>query len=151
MKSDRIGSFAEIYLFSYGAKRIMGIYFLTFALVYLILGKIGTASDVTLDLWTALQMMVACMLIGYGQELIVPVARLSVKRAAWWMLWAVGVTIGSVLVWGWFDGFPPWCGIVFCVLMTLGLAALLLGLLYDSRRETRQLNEHLKAYQDNLK
>ncbi len=150
MNENKINRFADLYLFAYSSKSTMAIYYVAFVLVYLFLGKISMETDVVLEFRTAIEMIIACMLIGFGQGLIVPVERLNLIRSAAWLAWSSAVTIGFMLAFNWFDGFPPWCGIAFSIFMILAFAALLLGLLFDYRRETRRLNEHLKKYQENL-
>lgn len=150
MKQEKNGMFTELYLFAYGSKSTMALYYMAFVLLYLILGKVSMQTSVSLDFATALQMMVVCVLIGFGQRIIVPVKRFGMMRCAVWVTWATLVTVGAVLVFKWFDGFPAWCGVLFCALMMFAFAALVLGLLFDSQRETRKLNEHLKIYQSDL-
>ncbi|MDL2301110.1 hypothetical protein LJC58_02010 [Lachnospiraceae bacterium OttesenSCG-928-D06] len=151
MKINQSSKFSDIYLFAYNSKSTMSLYFMAFVLLYLFLGKISVAASVVLDFPTAIQMLIASIFIGFGQEFIVPIQRLSMKRCIVWIAWATCITIGSVLALKWFDGFPTWCGIVFCILIILAFAALLLGLLFFSQRETKKLNEHLKAFQNSLR
>lgn len=150
MKKTETGRFSDLYLFAYNAKTTMALYFMAFVLFYLFLGIISMETDVVLDFTKAIQMLFASMVIGFGQELIVPVEQFNATRCAFWMALASAATICSVVLFRWFDGFPVWCGIVFCTAAVVGFAALLLGLLFDSRRETKKLNEHLKVYQNNL-
>jgi hypothetical protein len=147
MEGKQNGKFAGLYLFSMKAKSTMAIYFMAFTIFYFAIGKFGGVEGVSLSFWTALQMMVSCMIIGFGQTLIVPPEKLLIWRGVLWVAFASAVTIGFALLFRWFEGFPFWCVIAFCGVTPIGFAALLLGLVFDTRHETQKLNEHLKEYQ----
>jgi hypothetical protein len=151
MDQKQNNGFARLYLFALKAKGTTGVYFMGFVCFYLVIGAVSGKVDVSIDIWKTMQMIVACIMIGFGQALIVPTEKLSVSRGVFWLALSSIVTIGFTLLFGWFEGFPAWCAIVFCGVLTVRLAAYLLGLLFDTRHETEKLNEHLKEYQQRLR
>jgi hypothetical protein len=151
MKNKQNGKFAELFLFAVKAKETMGVYFMVFTVFYLVIGELGGVESVSLDMGKVAQMVGICILIGLGQALIVPLEKFSVPRGVIWVSLSAAVTVGFAILARWFEGFPIWCGIVFCGIMIIGFSAFLLGLLFDTRRETERLNEHLKAYQQELR
>ncbi|WP_258728732.1 DUF3021 family protein [Bacillus atrophaeus] len=140
--------FNKFYLFSYESKGTMGMYFASFVVVYLIFGRISVGPDINLDLWTAVQMVAACGLIGFSQRAIVTKDLLSMKRCFLWGLFSSVVTVSFTIGFGWFDGFPLWCGIVFCTVMIIGYMMMWLALYWESERETRKLNKKLREFQE---
>ncbi len=72
------------YLFIYEAKTTSGVYFLAFSVLYLFLG-LAVPERITIDLFTAIQMMIACFLIGFSQHIIIPYEKVTVKRAFIWL------------------------------------------------------------------
>lgn len=149
MKKNYGGGFASLYLFSYEAKNTAALYFLASVIVYLGLGKITNSSD-SLNVWTALQMVIACSLIGFSQKLIVPLEKLDIKRSIIWIVLSSTIVISFALGFNWFGAFPLWCTILYCVVLVIGFAMLTIGLLFDSKRETQKLDAALKAYQKKL-
>jgi hypothetical protein len=150
MNKKQNSAFARLYLFAMKAKGTTGIYFMGFVCFYFVICAVSGNVDVSIGIWKAVQMVVACIAIGFGQAVIVPTEKLSVPRGALWLTLSSFVTIGFTLFFGWFKGFPPWSAVVFCSFLIAGLAAYLLGLIFDTRRETEKLNEHLKEYQHRL-
>jgi hypothetical protein len=108
------------------AKGTTGIYFMGFVCFYFVMGAAIGKADVSIGIWKALQMIVACIVIGFGQSAIVPTEKLSVSRGALWLSISSVVTVGFPLLFGWFEGYPAWCAVVFCALLIVGLAAYLL-------------------------
>jgi hypothetical protein len=151
MNKKHNNGFERLYLFAMKAKGTMGIYFMGFVCFYFVICVASGEANVFIDIRKALQMVVACIVIGFGQAAIVPVEKLSLQRGAVWLALSSAVTVGFSLLFGWFEGYPAWCAAVFCALLIVGLAAYLLGLLFDTRRETEKLNEYLKEYQQRLR
>lgn len=140
-------AFASLYAWTAKAKYTMGIFFLAYVLLYLFLGLIAVDSAVTLDLPTAIEMLFACFGIGLLQQAIIPMGKLSRPRCALWMVSGSLITLAFSLIFGWFTGFPLWCFILFLLLPTLGMGALILAYYIDLSRETQQLNEGLRRFQ----
>jgi|GEM_PF-913860 len=139
--------FARLYLWSASAKYTMSIFFILFVLLYLFLGFAAAGPDVTLDLFTALQMAFAGLLIGLMQQGIIPSHRLTRLRGALWAMLSILVTVAFSLIFGWFSGFPGWCLPVFLAVVLVCDGAALLGDFFELYRETRQLNRQLEQYQ----
>lgn len=138
--------FARLYLWTTKAKYTMGMFFLAFVLVYLLFGLIGGHEN-TLDLFTAIQMMFACFLIGIAQQAILPKDKLSKARCAWWVVAGALITLAFSLLFGWFSTFPLWCAIVFFAVLVMGMFAMILGYFIELHRETQVLNRRLAEFQ----
>ncbi|MDL2293678.1 DUF3021 family protein [Ruminococcaceae bacterium OttesenSCG-928-D13] len=149
MNSEKLkySGFARLYLWTTKAKYTMGIFFLMHVLVYLLLGLLNEGAAVTLDFFTAVQMMFACFFIGILQQWILPVEKLSRARCVLWVVSGVAVTLVFNLVFGWFRPFPLWCLILFLLLTALGMVAMILGYYLQLHQETKHLNRRLEQYQ----
>lgn len=135
------------YLFIYETKLIVCLYFSAFVLLFLVFCSLATGEAVGVDLWTVVQMMLACLLIGFGKSLLLPEARLSARRGLLWGGWTTAVTVGFAWGFHWFAAYPAWCGIVFCAVAAFSTIFLWLAVLWDARKESRLLNGALQAYQ----
>lgn len=154
MNSEKIknSGFARLYLWTAKAKYTMGIFFVAFVFVYLLFGLISEGPAVTLDFFTAVQMVFACFFIGILQQAILPVEKLSRSRCILWVASGVAVTLVFSLVFKWFAQFPLWCFIVFTVFIAIGMVAMIAGYYLELHRETKRLNRSLEQYQKrNLK
>ena len=140
--------FARLYLWTAKAKYTMGIFYLAYTLVYLILSAIASESKVALDLFTAIEMMFCCFFIGLAQQGIVPLDKLTKPRCAVWAGTGLLITMGFSLVFGWFSPFPPWCFILFLIMVAMGMLALLLGSFIELYWETKILNRQLERFQN---
>lgn len=141
------GAFEKFYLLGYESKGVAGLYFSAFVLLYFLLGGITVGTDISLGFWHCIQMAIACIFIGVCQRIIIPRELLSVGRCLIWGACASVITVGFAVGFGWYDVFPLWCGIMFCVVMPVGYMALWPAFYWQSKRETQQLNEKLKAFQ----
>ncbi|MDL2218612.1 hypothetical protein LJC27_08155 [Christensenellaceae bacterium OttesenSCG-928-M15] len=139
--------FARLYLWTTKAKYTMGMFFLVFVLAYLLFGLINGGPAVTLDFFTAVQMMFASFFIGIAQQAIIPGDKLTKARCAWWIVTGVCTTLAFSLLFGWFSPFPPWCAAVFFAVLIVGMLAMILGYFIELRRETRVLNQRLAQFQ----
>ena len=113
----------------------------------MIFGMIGEEPDHLLDFFTAIQMMFACFFIGIAQQGIVPMEKLTKSRGALWIAIGTLIALSFSLVFGWFSAFPSWCLVLFLVLLSMAMAALLLGHYIELHRETRALNRQLEKFQ----
>ncbi|MDL2293514.1 DUF3021 domain-containing protein [Ruminococcaceae bacterium OttesenSCG-928-D13] len=152
MNGERLknSGFARMYLWTTKAKYTMGIFFIVHVLGYLLLGLLGLLGDgaaVTLDFFTAVQMMFACYLIGVLQQWILPAEKLSRARCVLWGVSGVAATLVFNLVFGWFRSFPTWYLILFLLFVALGMVAIILGYYLQLHRETKHLNRRLEQYQ----
>lgn len=139
-------SFARLYLWVSKAKFSMGILFVAFTLLYLFLGIINGV-DVSIDLFSALQMVFACFFIGIAQQLILPKGKLSSFRCALFVVCGGLVTLAFGLGFGWFVQFPSWCMPSFILIMALGMIAMVVSDYLELHRETKLLNRKLAQFQ----
>lgn len=139
--------FAKLYLWTAKAKFTMGIFFVAFVLAYLFFGFITEGTTASLGFFTAVQMMFACFFIGIAQQLILPTDKLTKPRCILWIAVGVAITFVFSLVFGWFAGFPLWCGIAFIVVLTMGMVAMILSCYLELHRETKLLNKQLVQFQ----
>lgn len=70
----------DLYLFIFDVKTTGCIYFVAFVFFYLAFGIINPANSTVIDFWTFMQIMLACLLIGFGQGFILPKNDLSIPR-----------------------------------------------------------------------
>jgi hypothetical protein len=138
---------ARLYLWVTKAKYTMGIFFVAFVVVYLFFGLVSEGALVTLDFFTALEMVFACFFIGLLQQIIIPMGRLNRSRCALWIVSGVLITLVFSLVFRWFERFPLWCFILFMIFMALGMGAIILGYYLELNRETQRLNRGLEQFQ----
>ena len=140
--------FARLYLWTAKAKYTMGILYLAYTFVYLILGVIASETEVALDLFTAIEMMFCCFFIGLAQQGIVPLGKLTKPRCAVWTGTGLLITVGFSLAFGWFSTFPSWCFVLFLVMLAMGMLAVLLGSFIELYWETKLLNRQLEKFQN---
>lgn len=141
--------FAHLYLWMSKAKFTMGIFFVFFALVYLVLGTLFVSSPIALTLWRAVQMMFVCFFIGLAQQIILPAEKLTPLRCLVWMVLGSGVTLLSSLVFQWFALFPAWCLVLFILLTLVAMGAILVSYYLELQYETRKLNQQLENFKKN--
>lgn len=149
MNSEKLknSGFAQLYLWTTKAKYTMGIFFVVYVFVYLLLGVLCDGATATLNFFTAVQMIFACLFIGLLQQAILPVEKLSRTRCVLWVASGVALTLLFSLVFGWFRPFPLWCLIVFLLVMAMGMTAMIAGYYLELHRETKRLNRSLEQYQ----
>ncbi|MDL2324272.1 hypothetical protein LJC61_03860 [Ruminococcaceae bacterium OttesenSCG-928-A16] len=149
MNSDRFknSGFAKLYLWTTKAKYTMGIFFVAFVMFYLLFGLISDGPAISLDFFTAIQMVFACFFIGIAQQVILPVEKLNRTRCVLWVASGVLITLAFGLGFGWFRHFPRWCFIVFLLIMAAAMMAMILSYYLELHRETKRLNRGLTAFQ----
>jgi hypothetical protein len=138
---------ARLYLWVTKAKYTMGIFFVGFVIVYLFFGLVSGGALVTLDFFTAVEMVFACFFIGLSQQIIIPLDRLNRSRCALWILSGELITLVFSLVFRWFERFPLWCFISYMIFIALGMGAVILGYYLELSRETQRLNRGLEQFQ----
>lgn len=143
----RNSGFARLYLWTTKAKYTMGIFFVMHVLIYLLLGLLAEGAAITLDFFTAFQMMFSCFSIGVLQQVLLPAEKLSRARCALWVGSGVAVPLLFNLVFGWFQPFPRWCLLVFLLFTALGMMAMIVAYYLQLHRETKHLNQRLEQYQ----
>jgi hypothetical protein len=143
-------SFALLYLWMAKAKYIMGILYLAYTLMYLMLGLMAGVS-MTLDLFTAIQMLFAAFFIGIAKQAILPKNNLTKLRSALWVASATAISLLFNFIFKWYAPFPAWCFIVFLVASVMGMMALLLSYYLELHQETKALNLHLENFQSKMK
>lgn len=149
MNSEKFknSGFAKLYLWTTKAKYTMGIFYVAFVMFYLLFGLVGDGPAITLDFFTAVQMVFACFFIGIVQQAILPVEKLNRIRCVLWIVSGVLITLAFSLGFGWFSAFPTWCFIVFLLITAAAMVAMLLSYYLELHRETRRLNRGLAQFQ----
>ncbi len=144
----RESAFARFYIWSTAAKSIMGLFFLFFVFMYLLMGLVSSGPPVELDFFTALEMAFAAFFAGVLQYILVPGGdKLTHSRSLAWVLSSTLVTLVFSLVFRWFEAFPLWCPITFFTLTATGVAMMVEYYRLKLARETRRLNEQLEQFQ----
>lgn len=149
MNSEKFknSGFAKLYLWTTKAKYTMGIFYVAFVMFYLLFGLLGDGPAVTLDFFTAIQMLFACFFIGIVKQAVLPVEKLNRPRCVLWVVSGVLITLAFSLVFKWFQSFPRWCFIVFLLFVAVAMVAMLLGYYLELHRETKRLNRGLAQFQ----
>lgn len=139
--------FARLYVWMTKAKSTMGLFFSVFVVVYLLFGLINEGLTVSLDLFTAIEMVFACFFIGLSQQILLPSEKLTKARCAVWISSGMVITLAFSLIFDWFARFPLWCVFLFAVVIAMGMMAMIIGFDLELRRETRRLNRQLEQFQ----
>lgn len=139
---------AFLYLWFTKAKYTMGIFYVYFVFLYLLFGVVSEGPAVTLDLFTAIEMVFACFLIGVAQQAIIPTEKLVKSRCILWVVSGTVITLIFSLAFNWFARFPFWGAIAFNLLVCLGLFIMLLSYFLELHRETKSLNRRLAEFQN---
>ncbi|NLX64188.1 MAG: hypothetical protein GX022_05360 [Clostridiaceae bacterium] len=129
----------------------MGILFALYVVVYLFFGIVIKEIDVSLNFFTAVQMLFTCLIIGIMQQIFIPLDKISPLRCAVWIASGAVITVLSELVFRWFRLFPAWCFPVFTVFMILGMLFMVLAIYLELHRETKNLNHNLEKFQKKRK
>jgi hypothetical protein len=136
----------DFYLFMFDVKTTGCIYFVAFVFFYLVFGVINPSLSTTLDFWTSMQIMLACLLIGFGQGIILPKNNLSVPRIIIWGIWALVVTVSFSEGFQWFQLYPRWYSFGFYSIIAISFIFFWLALNWRLERETKELNHALGKY-----
>lgn len=151
MKDNKIFDFIQrYYLFIYNVKVTAGVYFMEFATLYLLFG-LSSETSIKLDLWTALQMLLACFIIGFSIFIITPYEKFSAKRASICTVLCSFTTIVFSIYFNWFEGFTNWSKIAFYLIIIVGFGLLWPAMKWYTEAEDKKLNYKLKEYQKSLK
>ena len=149
MKKDFVNSgFARLYTWMTKAKYTMGIFFALYVVFYLFFGIIIKDMNVSLNFFTAVQMLFTCLLIGIMQQIFIPLDKISLIRCAAWIASGTVITVLAELMFRWFSLFPAWCFPVFTVFMILGMLFMVLAVYLELHRETKSLNRNLEIFQN---
>lgn len=143
--------FTRFYLWMIEAKVIMGLFFVYFVFMYLLLGLISSGPVVGLDFFTAVQMVFACFFIGLEQQLLLPGDKISKTRGMLWVLLGTLTALVFSLVFRWFAAFPLWCWVVFLFFACIGMGAMLYRNQLKLKRETWRLNQQLEQFKKQQK
>jgi len=126
----------------------MGLFFVYFVFMYLLLGLISEGPAVTLDFFTAVEMVFAAFFVGVAQQILLPGGDGITKvRSFLWILSGTLITFIFSTVFRWFHKFPLWCFIVFIVLTAWGIGAMIYRYYLQLQRETKRLNQQLEQFQ----
>lgn len=136
----------DLYLFMFDVKTTGCIYFVAFVFFYLVYGNIVPGRSTTLDFWTSMQIMIACLLIGFGQGLIIPKDNICVPRILLWGLWSIIVTISFSEGFHWFNTYPRWYNLTFYGIIAVSFLFMWLALYWRLQRGTKELNDALNKF-----
>ncbi|WP_428910760.1 hypothetical protein [Niallia sp. Krafla_26] len=139
----------DFYLFMFDVKTTGCIYFVAFVFFYFVFGVINDRYWVTLDFWTSMQIMLACLLIGVGQGIFLPKNHLSLPRIIIWAVWALLVTVGFSEGFQWFQMYPRWYSFGFYSIIAISFFFFWVALNWRLERETKELNHALVKYKKN--
>ena len=139
---------AKLYLWAAEAKLTMGILFVVFVMVYLLLGFVTKTEGTAIDFFRALQMVLACFFIGILQQLILHDKSLTKPRCTLCIFSGVFITLAFCFVFSWFAQFPYWCFLAFIAIITICLVMLLVSRYLELHRETKLLNVGLAEFQN---
>jgi uncharacterized membrane protein YjfL (UPF0719 family) len=137
-----------LYLQLFDIKTTTCIYFVVFVFFYLVYGGIDPDSSTMLEFSTSVQILFACLLIGFGQALILPKNELSVPRILLWGGCSLIVTIGFTEGFKWFGTYPKWYSIVFYGIIAISFLFIWLAFYWRSQSETKELNEALNKFKE---
>lgn len=141
--------YGKFFLWVSKAKFTMGVFYVAYTMVYLFFGLLAQGPSIALGLLPAIEMLLACFLIGIAQQIILPVDKLNKTRCVLWVAVGFVITLGFSLGFGWFKQFPGWCLPVFILVLVLGMAAATVSYYLELHRETRLLNRKLQQFQNN--
>ena len=141
----------DLYLFLFDVKTTACVYFVTFVFFYLVYEIIDPSSSTTLDLWTSMQILIACLLIGFGQGLILTRNGLSVLRIFLWGVWSLFITISFSEGFHWFNRYPRWYSLTFYGIIAISILFIWLVLDWRLQRETQELNDALNKFKGSSK
>lgn len=139
---------ANVFLFMYDVKSIGCIYFVAFVIFYLAFGIFDKDMEVTLDFYTAMEIMVASLLIGFGKVLMIQNNNISIPRILIWGTWSLSITIGFSSGFQWFSMYPDWYKIVFYGIITISFLLVWFVLYFSMLKETMILNDALNNYKE---
>lgn len=139
--------YARLFAWVAKAKFTMGLFFAVYVVLFLLLGLLIEGTAVTLDFFTALEMMIACFLIGVLQQFILPMDKHNQVRKTLWVVSGAFVTLLFGLVFQWFKAFPVWCFPAFVAAILIGLLLVILSDHLELHNETKQLNRNLAQFQ----
>jgi hypothetical protein len=141
--------FARLYTWITKAKLTMGIFFMMHVILFLFFGLIIDGIKVSLDFYSAIEMLFACFFIGLLQQALIPQEKFTRVRCALWIVSSTSVTLLFGLVFQWFKLFPAWCFPVFISSEVIGMLFMILSYYLELNRETKYLNRKLDQFRSN--
>lgn len=138
--------FARLYTWITKAKFTMGIFFMMHVILFLFFGLIINGTKVSLDFYSALEMLIACFLIGLLQQAVIPQEKFTRIRCTLWIISSAFITLLFGLVFQWFRLFPAWCFPVFIAFEVIGMLFMILSYYLELNRETKYLNRKLDQF-----
>lgn len=141
--------YARLFAWMSKAKFTMGLFFAVYVVLFLLFGFLNEGTTITLDFFTALEMIIACFLIGVLQQFILPVDKQNNVRKALWVISGAFITLLFGLVFQWFKAFPLWCFPAFVAVIVIGMLGVILNDHLELHNETKQLNRKLAQFQSN--
>jgi len=138
--------FARLFAWITKAKFTSGIFFMMHVILFLFFGLITNGTKVSLDFYTAFEMLIACFFIGLLQQAVIPQEKFTRVRCALWIVSVTFITLLFGLVFQWFRLFPAWCFPVFIVSEVIGMLFMILSYYLELNRETKYLNRKLDQF-----
>lgn len=139
--------YARLFAWIAKAKFTMGMFFTAYVILFLLMGLLIEGTAITLDFFTALEMMIACFFIGMLQQAIFPKDKHNRVRGALWVISGAIITLLFGLVFQWFKAFPGWCFPAFVAAVLIGMLFMILSDHLELYNETKQLNRKLAQFQ----
>ncbi|MEA4912635.1 MAG: hypothetical protein VB092_08520 [Oscillospiraceae bacterium] len=144
--------YKKMYVFALNAKLTMGVFYVAIvfvtAVITLCLGGTGVSA------WSLLSMLLAAMLIGFSQELLLGNADFSGSvffgRSILWVVFSMAVTLGGALIFRWFAALPAWSVAVLGAVMLFGFIAMLVSQKFEWEADAIGLNRDLRQYQNDV-
>ena len=140
--------YAQLYTWITKAKLTMGVFFTMHVIIFLFFDLIFNGTTVSLDFFTALEMLFACFFIGLLQQAVIPPEKFTRIRCALWIISGASVTLLFGLVFQWFKLFPAWCFPAFIAFEIIGMLFMILSYYLELHRETKYLNRKLDQFRN---
>lgn len=141
--------FARLYTWVAKAKFTMGIFFTMYVMLFLFFALITKGITVSMNFFTALEMVFVCFLIGLLQQAVIPSDKFTRVRCALWVVSGALITLLFGLIFQWFKSFPVWCFPVFNVFAVIGMLLMVISYYLELQMETKHLNRKLEQFRNN--
>ena len=144
-------AYKKFYVWTMNAKLFMSIYFV--AVVFVAGLVIALTGGDSIKLLTLVEMLAMCAIIAVLQCVLLDEKTDYTKgvffgRSCIWLIISAALSVGTSMLFGWFEGLPSWCPWALGLFMIIGLSASLCGLKFAQDIETEKLNSDLDRYQN---
>ena len=148
LKNLESSKFVQLFLWTAKAKFTMSMFFMASVLIYLLLGAVNQGSSCSINLPVAIEMIIACFLIGILQQVFLPVGNTSFKGYVFWLVACMLLMLLFGGYFRWFIHFPLVYTVIFYVVFLMALLAMIVNICLEQYLETRRLNKQLEIYQN---